>query len=216
MASKPTCSPKTFLGALYTIGASLFLFDILVWMYPDSSFVYTIGAMYVVLLLTGTLMSFSSRVKASKNSKKITWYFMLMMAQVLVTIFAFIYWIRFASSSLFDNAREDIKWLIYTSSISGAVRIALTAIAGVIVVKMDTANDHEECPCVNPFARVVVASFGIAGVLTRSIWLFMVVFGDGKMGSIYSIISWVCFGGILAGIIFGFVLKVKDADAKYL
>jgi len=221
MPSKPpTPSSKTFLGTLYTIGASLFLFDILVWTYPDSSFVYTIAAMYVVLLLTGTIMSFNSRVKPSKNFKKITWYFMLMMAQVLVTICAFIYLINVALSNfffLFDNAaKEDDKRLTYTLSILGGLRIALIAIAAVIVVKMDTTNDHEECPRVNSFARVVVAFFGIAGVLTRSIWLFMAAVNDRKMGSIYSIISWICIGGILSGIIFGFVLKVKDSDAKYL
>ncbi len=73
-----------------------------------------------------------------------------------------------------------------------------------------------KCPRVNFFARVVVAFFGIAGVLTRSIWLFMAAVNDRKMSSIYSIISWICIGGILAGIIFGYVLKVKDSDAMYL
>ena len=78
--------------------------------------------------------------------------------------------------------------------------------AAVIVVKMDTTNDHKECPLVNPFARVVLAFLGIAGELTRSVWIFMAAVNDRKMGSIYSIISWICIGGVLAGIIFGSVL----------
>ncbi len=125
-----------FLAALYTIGATLLLLDILVWMMEGGGGVViaTCAALEVILVITGTVMAFNKRTKMTKNRKKIICFFLIMVAQALVALAGFI----LVYATFWRSVGIGHGIIMY---VIVALRATLVALASLLIVKIDTMND---------------------------------------------------------------------------
>jgi len=197
-----------FLAALYTIGATLLLLDILVWMMEGEGVVViaTCAALEVILVITGTVMAFNKRTKMTKNRNKIIRFFLIMVAQALVALTGFIFvYVSFWQFSGIGNGL--LMYLIV------ALRATLVALASLLIITMETLDDYDKCPRVHSIARIVVAISGVMGVFTRCIYH---ITKEYLVELPFTMISWVCISGILIGIVLGYTLKVNEPEAKFV
>ena len=202
-----TTSNLKFLAAIYTIGGLVLLLDILIWMMVGVMPIGVVGGIEFVLVVTGTIMAFNKKTRVSKNWKKIIWFYSIMIAQAVIAIVGLtIFAIAFGTRS----APKVVGTLIY---VIFAARAALIASAAILIIKLDAKNEYENCPRIHILARALVASAGCIGVISRCIYT---VTRESLEEIPFTIISWFCIGAIVAGIILGYVLKVKNEESKFV
>jgi len=195
-----------FLAAIYTIGAIVILLDIMIWGMEGVMKISILGGVEFLLVVSGTIMAFHRKTRASRNAKKIIWFYSIMVAQAMIAIGGLV----IVAMTFGTGVSKGVGILTYAIF---AARSILIASAAILILKFHATDENEGCPRIHIISRSIVAICGFCGVLTRCIFT---VTRESLIELPFTIISWICISGICIGIVLGYTLKVPKAESKFV
>lgn len=195
-----------FIAAVYTLGAIIILVELLIWSIESTEAKIVLGVLEFLCVVSGAIMAFNKKTRASRHKKKILWFFSIMLAQALVAIGVIL---MFVIS--FGNGLNFSVFVVL--GVFFAARALLIASASLLILKLHSTNENEQCPRIHFVSRIMVGIAGFVGVISRSLYI---LFFSSLIELPFTITSWICIGCIPVGILLGYVLKVKKTETKII